>query len=619
MNKTFKYALSTVLAAAMVTPAFAQGFPDVQDTHWAYEAVTRLKKEGIITGYPDGTFQGKKNITRYEMATLLYAIYQNMKNVTDGLNSQIEALEAKVNGMKGNGGGNNGGDTSGLRDALKALQSDVSSMKAWGSDVAQLKKMASSYEKELSSLGVDVEAMKKDIKDLDARIKALESKKSAVTISGDVNFFTTLGVKGDKGASFLNQDARGHQGFTNGAGFDTLQVAHELGLTLKTDTAKATIVFGNMVGGTVADQSNVASTAFGTYASGAGNIYLHELYADLTDSLVGLNFDARIGRQGIKINPYVLQRLDNTSFFANERYDNGEYAIDGITAGLKFGGNTKLGLFLGTVGNSGVQPITVGAEDGGAQVVSRTQGAVLKFGLGDNGGITGSFVQFDANGLATDAYGTAYNRHQVYGIDLDYKISDSLSLAAGTGKSTTLKGSSDVSTAGNADRTTAALSYKSGDLGVGVGYRKIGTNYVAPGDWGRFGIFRNVNNVKGVDFNASYKLSDNLSLMGSVANLTEESGAAGDIKSNTFGAKFKINSAWTLNASYEDTKFSGSFGTPEFKYTTLGFGYDMGANTTFNLAYQFGDVKNLVFPVGYAPVGGMVNGGTIAMQFSVRF
>ncbi|OWU65696.1 MAG: hypothetical protein CBB60_003375, partial [Armatimonadetes bacterium Cent15-Ar3] len=84
MNKTFKYALSAVLGVAMVTPAFAQGFPDVQDTHWAYEAVTRLKKEGIITGYPDGTFGGKKNITRYEMATLLYAIYQNMKNVTDG-------------------------------------------------------------------------------------------------------------------------------------------------------------------------------------------------------------------------------------------------------------------------------------------------------------------------------------------------------------------------------------------------------------------------------------------------------------------------------------------------------------------------------------------------------
>jgi len=47
MNKTFKYAISVVLSAAMVTPALAQrdNFPDVADTHWAFEAVARLKKK----------------------------------------------------------------------------------------------------------------------------------------------------------------------------------------------------------------------------------------------------------------------------------------------------------------------------------------------------------------------------------------------------------------------------------------------------------------------------------------------------------------------------------------------------------------------------------------------
>jgi len=78
----------------MVTPAFAQrdNFPDVKDTHWAFEAVNRLKKEGIITGYPDGTFKGKQFITRYELATLLYAIYTNLKNVTDGLVPKLKLL-----------------------------------------------------------------------------------------------------------------------------------------------------------------------------------------------------------------------------------------------------------------------------------------------------------------------------------------------------------------------------------------------------------------------------------------------------------------------------------------------------------------------------------------------
>ena len=160
MNKTFKYAISVVLSAAMVTPAFAQrdNFPDVADTHWAFEAVARLKKEGIITGYPDGTFKGQRMMTRYEMASLLYALYMNLKNVTDGLGAQITALETKVNGMSTGGGSGKdySQDISSLRDAVSMLKSDVSSMKSWSSDITQLKKMSSTYEKELSQMVTDL-------------------------------------------------------------------------------------------------------------------------------------------------------------------------------------------------------------------------------------------------------------------------------------------------------------------------------------------------------------------------------------------------------------------------------------------------------------------------------
>jgi hypothetical protein len=633
MNKTFKYALSAVLGVAMVTPAFAQGFPDVQDTHWAYEAVTRLKKEGIITGYPDGTFQGKKNITRYELATLIYAIYQNTKNVTDGLTSQIEALEARVNAMKPSAGGNGGSDASTLA-ALKALQSDVSSMKAWGSDVAQLKKMASSYEKELSSLGVDVEAMKKDLKDLDARIKVLESKKSNVTISGDVNFFVTAGTKGSVGNAIINQDGRVAGGSATGAGIDTLGVNHELGLTLKTDTAKATLVVGNAVGaGTgFVDQSRNAgnyATAYGQ--NGATNVYLHELYANLSDSLVGMSFDAKIGRQGVKISPYVMQRLDTTSFFENERYDNGEFALDGITAGFSFGGNTKLGLFLGNVGGANlggtqVQGITIGAEEFGLAGtntlnVARAMGAVLKFGLGDNGGITAALATFDGNTISagtTQTGGAGYNRNEVYGVDLDYKLGGNLSIMGGVGKSSFKTNKTDNS-AGDNQRQNYGVKFSAGALDLGVNYRKIEANYQAPGDWGRMGFYRNVNDVKGVDFNVGYKVSDNLSVSGSVANLDQVSGAGNRaVESSNFGANFKINSNWTLMATYEDTKFKNNFyNNDTFKYTTLGFGYDMGANTLFKLWYQVGDIQTTANAATNG--AGQAKGSFIGAQFSVKF
>lgn len=633
MNKTFKYALSAVLGVAMVTPAFAQGFPDVADTHWAYEAVTRLKKEGIITGYPDGTFKGKQNITRYEMATLLYAIYQNMKNVTDGLNSQIEALEARVNAMKPAQGGNSGSDTSTMA-ALKALQSDVSSMKAWGDDISQLKKMASSYEKELSSLGVDVESMKKDIKDMDARVKALEGKKSAVQISGDVNFFISAQTKGDSPAA-INQDGRFAGGSATGAGIDTLGVNHELGLTLKTDTAKATLVIGNMLGagGGFVDQSRVAGnggTAYGQ--NGPTNIYLHELYANLSDSLVGMNFDAKIGRQGVKISPYVMQRLDTTSFFENDRYDNGEYALDGITAGFSFGGNTKLGLFLGNVGGANlggtqVQGITIGSEEFGLAPtntlnVARAMGAVLKFGLGENGGITASLVSFDGNNISagtTQTGGAGYNRNEVYGVDLDYKLGENLTLMGGLGKSSFKTNKTDNSVGDN-QRQNFGVKYNAGALDLGVNYRKIEANYQAPGDWGRYGFYRNVNDVKGVDFMVGFKVSDNLHLTGSRANLDTINfgGGVRGLESTNIGANFKINSNWTLMASYEDTQFkNGFYNNDQFKYTTFGFGYDMGANTLFKLWYQVADVTTT--PSALTTAGGQSKGSFIGAQFSVKF
>jgi hypothetical protein len=37
-----------------------QQFPDVPRGHWAYSDVLNLRREGILHGYPDGTFLGKQ-------------------------------------------------------------------------------------------------------------------------------------------------------------------------------------------------------------------------------------------------------------------------------------------------------------------------------------------------------------------------------------------------------------------------------------------------------------------------------------------------------------------------------------------------------------------------------
>ena len=67
-----KHQLAAVLAATAmlgVTTAFAANpFSDVTPDSWAYQSVSQLANAGIINGYPDGTFKGQKDITRFEMA-----------------------------------------------------------------------------------------------------------------------------------------------------------------------------------------------------------------------------------------------------------------------------------------------------------------------------------------------------------------------------------------------------------------------------------------------------------------------------------------------------------------------------------------------------------------------
>lgn len=51
-------------------------FPDVPADHWAAEAVARVTAAGVMGGLPDGTFQGDRAVTRYELASALDRLLQ---------------------------------------------------------------------------------------------------------------------------------------------------------------------------------------------------------------------------------------------------------------------------------------------------------------------------------------------------------------------------------------------------------------------------------------------------------------------------------------------------------------------------------------------------------------
>ncbi|MCF0155687.1 MAG: S-layer homology domain-containing protein, partial [Veillonella sp.] len=64
-------------------------FPDVPANHWAYQYVATLAGNGIIEGYPDNTYKGQQNITRYEMAALFYRALQNGAPIDDNMNKGL--------------------------------------------------------------------------------------------------------------------------------------------------------------------------------------------------------------------------------------------------------------------------------------------------------------------------------------------------------------------------------------------------------------------------------------------------------------------------------------------------------------------------------------------------
>jgi len=88
MKKQFA-AIFAATAVLGVTTAFAANpFSDVTPDSWAYQAVSQLAAAGIVNGYPDGTFKGQNNITRYEMAQMIAKAMANQ----DRANAEQQAM-----------------------------------------------------------------------------------------------------------------------------------------------------------------------------------------------------------------------------------------------------------------------------------------------------------------------------------------------------------------------------------------------------------------------------------------------------------------------------------------------------------------------------------------------
>ena len=200
-------ALAAVAALTAGVSAYAANpFSDVTADDWAYQAVSDLSAQGVVEGYPDGTFKGERNMTRYELAQI------------------VARLMAK-------------------EDQLNAEQQ------------ATLDKLAGEYADELANLGVRVSNLEKKVGNIswsgDARMRYIDSSKKNAADKWDGRI--RLNVKGQvNDATYVQGQFVNNMNFKDEASSNTtmaqIYVNHNFNKNVAVRLGRQPIAFGNQGG-----------------------------------------------------------------------------------------------------------------------------------------------------------------------------------------------------------------------------------------------------------------------------------------------------------------------------------------------------------------------------------
>lgn len=87
-----------VVIALLSAPCWADQTPkDVPGDHWAKDAVNMVAQNGVMNGYPDGTFKGDRHVTRYELcvalANMVQFIQASQKPVISGDDKKTDSVQ----------------------------------------------------------------------------------------------------------------------------------------------------------------------------------------------------------------------------------------------------------------------------------------------------------------------------------------------------------------------------------------------------------------------------------------------------------------------------------------------------------------------------------------------
>lgn|GEM_PF-823923 len=170
-----KRLLLVICIVACALTAVAQAPTDVPKDHWAYVAVADLANKGLVSGYPDGKFLGDRTLSRYEFATIVKRVVDNIdEKMTKaaGAETTVESTAAPT----------------------AAVSAGVSP-----SDLAEVRKLVDEFKVELTVIGTRIDKVEAQLTEISGTVEninaivtdpegAFESTKSDVSKLKKIGF-----------------------------------------------------------------------------------------------------------------------------------------------------------------------------------------------------------------------------------------------------------------------------------------------------------------------------------------------------------------------------------------------------------------------------------------------
>jgi len=630
MRKVLTF-LSASLVLTWVAPVLAQQAPDqfkdVEPNHWAYQAMESLRAKGIVIGYPDGYFRGRRTLTRYEFAVAL-----------DRALNQIPAPGTGPAGPAGEAGA-----------AGPAGEAGPAGKDYDPAELDALKKLSKEFKDELGSLGNSVNAVNAK---LDALAKDVAAIKEAWDKAPKISGQAFIGIRGDRAAGRYvdrNGGAFGSSGsYYSGSNRDyeygsvgtpfmrDPTVVHDLQIGIDAKIAGGATLAAKLnssnylgtLGGNYAQQTEYSfgGTGFDYYDYGTATrghhgsstknanseVWLDQLEIKAPLSGFGRDGSLSIGRFSVQGSKYMLWKPDVDTYFDNPIVDDGMYRVDGLKLTTKLG---SLDLEMFGVQTKSVQTTASNRRSYGAGINTPVAGMDwmnVDQMVGLSGKLpvrfmSGGYVRLAALGLSNNTWGDDLSTVLVLGVDSEVKVSDRLGVNVDWAKSITGYGSFKTAD-GGAQMNNAVegkVSYDAGKLKLAAGYKYIDPWFYTPGYWDRIGPWMNPTGVKGPTLCANYAISDNLSVKAGAEWLTgvtmDEGWLYPDEAINKITAGIRYNLSKTAHITldwegdygktdyYSRGEYTGFAIHPTMQYFNIGTGYNLTSSTTLKLGYEIGD------------------------------